>query len=140
MNILHLEDANDDAFLIGEALRGEIADCNITRVETRSAFLDAIDHGEWDVILADYSLPFFDGISALKLVTTRRPDLPFIFVTGSLGEELAVATLKNGATDYILKHRLDRLPQAVARAKRESDAARAHQEADQKLKTSLREK
>ena len=112
----------------------------MTRVETRKAFLGALDYGEWDIILADYSLPSFDGISALKLAVEKRPDVPFIFVTGALGEELAVETLKNGATDFILKHRLDRLAQAVTRAKRESESANKQKEAEQKLKASFREK
>jgi two-component sensor histidine kinase/CheY-like chemotaxis protein len=140
MKILHLEDNDNDAALIWEALRSEVAGCDVTRVETRDAFLEAIDHGDWDVILADYSLPSFDGISALELAIGKRPDIPFIFVTGFLGEERAVETLKNGATDYILKHRLHRLPQAVARAKRESESAREKEAAYQKLRDSLREK
>src|ERR1035441_987889 len=99
MKILHLEDSDNDAALICEALRDEVANCQVTRVQTRKAFLDAMDHGDWDIILADYCLPSFDGILALKLAVEKRPDLPFIFVTGSLGEERAIETLKNGATD-----------------------------------------
>jgi two-component sensor histidine kinase len=140
MNILHLEDSDNDAELIREALCDEVTDCHVTRVETRKAFLEAMDQSDWDIILADYCLPSFDGISALKLAVEKCPDLPFIFVTGFLGEQLAVETLKNGATDYILKHRLDRLPQAVIRAKRESESAKAKKEAEQKLRDSLREK
>ena len=139
MKILHLEDSKDDSKLICQALRDEVSDCQVTRVETREAFLEALDH-DWDIILADYSLPSFDGISALKLAVERCPDLPFIFVTGALGEERAVETLKNGATDYILKNRLDRLSQAVGRARRESDSAKARKEVEQKLRASLREK
>ncbi len=140
LKILHLEDGEDDATLIFEKLRSEGIACEMTRVQTREAFVQAMDRSDWDLILADYSLPSFDGISALKLAVEKQPDLPFIFVTGSLGEELAVATLKSGATDYILKHRLDRLPQAVVRARRESEAAQAKKEADRNLKASLREK
>jgi two-component sensor histidine kinase len=140
MKILHLEDSDDDAELIHEALRREVTTCRVTRVETREAFLEAMDRNGWDIILADYSMPSFDGISALKLAAEKRPEVPFIFVTGSLGEELAVETLKTGATDYILKHRLDRLPTAVARALRESESAKARNEAEQELKSSLREK
>jgi len=140
IKILHLEDSEDDSQLIREALNHEVVACHVTRVETRNAFLEAMDRGDWDIILADYSLPSFDGISALKLAVEKRPQLPFIFVTGSLGEELAVETLKNGATDFILKHRLDLLPQAVTRARRESESAKAQKEAEQQLKNSLREK
>ncbi len=115
-------------------------DCDVTRVETREAFVDAMEHGHWDMILADYSLPSFDGRAALDLAVEKCPQLPFIFVTGSLGEELAVETLRNGATDFVLKHRLDRLPQAVTRARRESESAKARKQAEENLKASLREK
>jgi two-component sensor histidine kinase/CheY-like chemotaxis protein len=140
MNILHLEDNDEDATLIFEALRDEVTGCQVTCVDTRKTFLEAMNRGGWDVILADYSLPSFDGISALKLAVEKCPDVPFIFVTGSLGEERAVETLRNGATDYILKHRLDRLPQAVIRASRERESAKAKKDAEQRLKASLREK
>jgi two-component sensor histidine kinase len=141
MRILHLEDNEGDAALICEKLRRDGIACDVTRVETRGEFLQALDDpGDWDVILADYSLPSFDGVSALALAVEKRPDIPFIFVTGSLGEERAVSTLKNGATDYILKRHLDRLPQAVVRARRESEVAQAKKEADRHLEASLREK
>jgi two-component sensor histidine kinase/CheY-like chemotaxis protein len=140
LNILHLEDDDEDAELIYHALQQGLTDCHVKRVESRKTFVEAMDQEHWDVILADYSLPSFDGISALKLTVEKRPDVPFIFVTGALGEELAVETLKNGATDYIPKHRLDRLPQAVNRAMRESESAKARKQTEQKLKTSLREK
>jgi two-component sensor histidine kinase len=126
--------------LICEALRHEAVTYHFTRVDTRKAFLEALQLGDWDVILADYSLPSFDGISALNLAIATSPDVPFIFVTGALGEERAVETLKKGATDYVLKHRLDLLPQAVVRARRESRSAKARKEAEQKLTDSLREK
>jgi two-component sensor histidine kinase/CheY-like chemotaxis protein len=140
LKILHLEDNDNDAALICEALRDEAPGCDLTRVETRGAFMEAVDHGDWDIILADYALPSFDGISALKLAVEKRPEIPFIFVTGSLGEERAVELFKNGATDYILKDRLNRLPQAVARATRESKYARDKEAAYQKLRDSLRDK
>jgi two-component sensor histidine kinase/CheY-like chemotaxis protein len=140
MNILHLEDNDDDAVLICETLRNEISNIHLTRVDTRKTFLEAMEAREWDMILADYSLPSFDGISALKLAVGKCPDVPFIFVTGSLGEELAVETLRNGATDYILKHRIHRLAQAVVRAMRESESARGKKAAERKLRDSLREK
>jgi two-component sensor histidine kinase len=140
MKILHLEDSESDAELIYAALsQGDIA-WQVKRVQTREAFLDAVDEGDCDVILADYSLPCFDGISALHLVRKKLPEIPFIFVTGSLGEERAVELLKNGATDYVLKHRLARLPLAASRAVRESEIAKAGRESEQNLRHSLREK
>lgn len=140
MKILHLEDSDDDAALICESLRNEAGSCEITRVETRGGFLEAMDAGGWDIILADYSLPSFDGVSALTLAKEKCPEIPFIFVTGYLGEERAVETLKSGATDYILKDRLHRLPQAVLRAKRESESAREKAADYQTLRDALRDK
>jgi two-component sensor histidine kinase len=140
IRILHLEDSDDDAALVCAALSREAVPCHVTRVESREEFLEAMDRDDWDLILSDYSLPSFDGASALKIAAEKRPQLPFIFVTGNLGEELAVETMKSGATDFVLKHRLDRLPQAVMRAMRESESATARDEAERQLRVSLREK
>lgn len=140
MKILHLEDHGDDALLVRDLLNREFAACQLTVVETRGEFVRSLDYGDWDVILADYSLPSFDGISALKLAVAKCPGVPFIFVTGALGEELAIETLKSGATDYVMKPRLDRLPQAIRRARRENEAAEAKKEAERKLNASLIEK
>jgi DNA-binding response OmpR family regulator len=130
MKILHLEDSDDDAELICATLHREFTACHVTRVETRATFLEAMDHGDWDIILTDYSLRDYDGFSALKLALGTHPEVPFIFVTGALNEEQAVEILENGA-DYVLKHRLDRLPQAITRARRESESAKARKEAEQ---------
>jgi two-component sensor histidine kinase len=140
MKILHLENSEDDAELICAALSHDGDSCDTLRVETREAFRQALDSDGWDVILADYTLPVYDGLSALKLAVEKRPWVPFIFVTGSLGEDRAVEVLKNGATDYIPKHRLDRLALAVARARRESESAQAQRDAERQIKESLREK
>jgi two-component sensor histidine kinase len=140
MKILHLENCEDDSELVRAALLYEDSGFDMVRVETREAFRDALDCDDWDIILADYSLPFYDGLSALKMAIEKRPYLPFIFVTGSLGEDRAVEILKNGATDYVPKHRLDRLALAIARARRESEIAQGKREAERQLKESLREK
>ncbi len=140
MKILHLEDCDNDAELICATLRQGFREPGVTRVETRNAFIEALGRDNWDVILADYSMPGFDGIAALKLATRQRPEVPFIFVTGSLGEERAIETLRNGATDYVVKGRLDLLTQAVSRALRESRNNRAKQAAERKLERSLHEK
>lgn len=121
LQILHLEDNPLDAELIhANLLDGELR-FEIERVETRESFARATNNKCYDLILADYSLPAFDGLSALEIARATCPDVPFIFVSGALGEELAIETLKRGATDYILKHRLDRLVSAVTRALRESE-------------------
>ena len=116
LRILHLEDNLVDAELIHATLAAEGIVCDAVRVETRRDFVDAVEHCEFDLILADYNLPAFDGISALAIAREKCPEVPFIFVTGSLGEEVAIETLKSGATDYVLKHRPGRLVPAVRRA------------------------
>jgi PAS domain S-box-containing protein len=120
IHVLHLEDSPLDAELILASLADGGIVCATVRVDTRPAFLGALRSGPVDLILADYSLPSFDGIAALHLARDLMPEVPFIFVSGALGEELAIETLKNGATDYVLKHRLERLAPAVLRALRES--------------------
>ncbi len=116
LRILHLEDNPVDAELIRATLAEEDITCNATRVETRNDFVDAVEGRGFDLILADYNLPSFDGISALAIAKEKCPEIPFIFVTGSLGEERAIDTLKKGATDYVLKHHPRRLVPAVHRA------------------------
>jgi CheY-like chemotaxis protein len=90
LRILLLEDDANDAELVQARLEEGDFVCEITRAQTRAEFLTALEQGELDLILADYKLPSFDGVSALKLALSARPDLPFIFVSGTLGEELAV--------------------------------------------------
>ena len=103
LRILLLEDDPTDAELVQELLEADHVVCEVTRVQTRAEFLAALEKPEIDLILADYTLPSFDGLSALKLALNARPDLPFIFVSGTLGEEVAVEALKIGATDYVVK-------------------------------------
>jgi hypothetical protein len=120
LRILLLEDDLQDAELIQDLLEADHFVCEITCVQTRAEFLAALKSGGIDLILADYQLPSFDGLSALELARSERPDLPFIFVSGMIGEETAVDALRIGATDYILKPRLARLVPAVQRALREA--------------------
>ncbi len=116
MRILHLEDDPKDAELVRETLVSEGITCNIVLVDTKAAFVDALKNGIFDMIFADYSLPAFDGISALEIAKRETPDTPFIFISGKMGEDLAIETLRHGATDYILKDMLSRLAPAVNRA------------------------
>jgi signal transduction histidine kinase len=116
LHILHLEDNANDAALVQSILEAEGITCAITRVQTRDGFVAALEHGGIDLILSDFSLPAFDGLSAVEIVRTRWPDLPVILVSGALGEERAIDSLKSGATDYVLKERLSRLVPAVRRA------------------------
>jgi PAS domain S-box-containing protein len=119
--ILHLEDGDDDAYFVEQALRGDSILGELRRVENAEAFRLALQEFQPDLILADYQLPDMDGMEALAMRGELRPDTPFIFVTGYLGEEVAAGTLKEGATDYVLKDRLTRLPSAVRRALREAE-------------------
>jgi CheY-like chemotaxis protein len=116
LRILSVEDDPKDTELIQDLLETEGIVCEIKRVDTEAALLAFIEQGGIDLILADYSLPAFDGISALKLAMKSSPDVPFIFVSGTLGEEVAIEALKIGATDYVLKTSLSRLVPSVLRA------------------------
>ncbi|MBY6264517.1 PAS domain S-box protein [Azospirillum sp. 412522] len=116
--VLLLEDSGIDADLVREhLLMIDDHEFDIQRVETRQAFVDAIaDGGPFDLILSDFDLPDFDGMSALAIARDRLPRIPFIFVSGMLGEENAIEALKKGATDYVVKLRMERLQVVVRRA------------------------
>ena len=116
LKILHLEDDPRDRELVRETLKAEGVRCEVVCVETREAFIEALDRVVPDLILADYMLPSFDGLSALEIAKERAPDVPFIIVSGTMGEDPAIETLKSGATDYVLKQKLLRLVPAVKRA------------------------
>jgi len=122
LRILHLEDSDLDAELIEAELETLGHPFAIERVMTRDAFAAAAMPGRHDLILADYVLPTFDGVSALGIARAQCPDTPFIFCSGTLGEEVAVEALKNGATDYVTKQRLDRMPRTIVRALAEARA------------------
>src|SRR4249920_223248 len=96
LRILHLEDDPKDAELVKGVLESGGIPSRVTRVETREQFVAALERDAFDLILADFSLPSFDGLSALKLAVERRPDVPFIFVSGTLGEEVAIEAVKTG--------------------------------------------
>ena len=129
-HILHLEDKELDRALVKEIVQNAGIDCEITAVDTRDDFITRLDDEDWDVILSDYSLPAFDGFEALAIAAKTRPTTPFIFVTGTLGEEAVVESLKHGATDYILKQRMTRLAGSVGRALNERAERRRREEAE----------
>ena len=136
LRVLHLEDDAGDAGLVRDVLElGGIA-CDITRVQTREDFVASLEKGGLDLIFADYSLPSFDGMSALKIAAQRSPDVPFIFVSGMLGEEVAIEALKLGATDYVLKERLSRIVSVVPRALREAQHRADRKQAHEALRAS----
>src|SRR5689334_6710834 len=96
LRILHLEDDSLDAELVHATLAEEGIICELTLVDTREEFVRALDSGSFDLVLSDFALPDFDGMSALTIIRERNPELPFIFVSGRLGEEAAIESLKNG--------------------------------------------
>ncbi|MFO1421711.1 MAG: PAS domain S-box protein [Candidatus Competibacteraceae bacterium] len=136
LRILLLEDNPSDAELNQHALRKAGIGFQALRVERAEAYLEALVDFQPDLILADYNLPNFDGLKALRLLRARNADLPFIFVTGAMGEENAVQTLREGANDYILKDRLHRLPAAVTRALEEARQRQRLAESEQALRQS----
>ena len=136
IRILHLEDNPHDAELLRATLDAAGLDCQISRVETEEAFRSALDDG-FDLILSDFTLPSYDGKRALELAKKRLPDIPFIFVSGTIGEEVAIESLVGGATDYVLKHRFGRLVPAVQRALKETADRKARREAERQLQNTL---
>jgi two-component system cell cycle sensor histidine kinase/response regulator CckA len=122
LHILHLEDDPADAALVQATLEAGGIACATTRVQTHAGFVAALEHGGIDLILSDFSLPAFDGLSAAEIVRAQWPAIPLILVSGTLGEERAIDSLKSGATDYVLKERLARLVPAVCRAMQEVEA------------------
>lgn len=143
LRILHLEDDPQDRELVAMTLRDEGLRCTITTVSTRDGFVSALDTETFDVILADDRLPAFDGLSAQRIAASTAPDTPLIFVSGTLGEEIAVERVKNGAVDYVLKQRLARLPGSIRRAIAEKRIRAEHARAEaevRRLNTELEER
>jgi PAS domain S-box-containing protein len=120
IQILNLEDDPVDAELVQATLAQAGLTCRITRAQTRDEFETSLIDGATDIILADFRLPTYDGMSALRLANERCPEIPFIFVSGTMGEEAAIKALTQGAIDYVLKSNLSRLAPAVLRALQET--------------------
>ena len=136
LRLLQLEDNPVDAELITTTLiEGDIP-CQSQLVDTRQAFVAALKEGRMDLILADYSIPGFDGMTALTLARQHCPDVPFLFVSATIGEELAIDAMHQGATDYVLKQRLGRLVPSVQRALRELDDRAERKRAEEALRQS----
>jgi PAS domain S-box-containing protein len=136
LRILHLEDDSQDAALIRETLEDEGISCQVTCVETEAPFIARLETGDFDLIFADYTLPSFDGLSALKSAHQIRPLVPFIFISGTIDEEIAIEALKIGATDYVFKTRLSRLAPSVRRALREAGERAELSRAEEALRRS----
>jgi len=136
LRILNLEDSPLDAELIQANLLEGGIDCELSLVQTRADFAAALEKGGFDLILSDYTLPAFDGLSALEMTREIHPEVPFILVSGALGEEMAMEIIKSGATDYVLKHRLEHLVPAVRRAVSEAEERSKRRHAEEELRTS----
>ena len=134
LRILMLEDHPEDACLTKEALRKGGLRFSFTRVETKEDFVRQLEEKKPDVILSDHGLPAFDGFSALRLAREKCPDVPVVFVTGALGEEFAIRIFEHGASDYVLKHRLNDLPSVVQRALGAAEESRRRRAEDEELR------
>ena len=136
LRILHLEDDPRDSEIVESLLVDEGIPCELIRVSTRDQFRSAIEQESFDIILADYALPSFDGFSALTIALSQRPGVPFILLSGTAGEEVAAESVKSGATDYVLKDRPSRLVPSIRRALREAEERRERQRAEESLRES----
>lgn len=135
-NILHLEDNDLDAELTHERLLRAGLRVKIDRAMNRSGFLRLIQANRYELVLADFQVPGFDGFSALELAKLHQPDVPFVFLSGAIGEEVAIEALKRGATDYVLKQRTTRLPAALERALAEARQVVDRKKAQEQLRVS----
>jgi len=131
LRLLIIEDSEDDALLLLRELQLGGYDVSYERVDSPAALSAALDRQEWDLVVSDHSMPHFSGTDALHLVREKGSDLPLIFVSGTLGEEAAVAALKEGAQDYLIKGNLKRLVSAVQRELREAVARRERRQLEQ---------
>ena len=136
LRILNLEDDKNDAELNEAMLAARWPQCQLVRVDNRANYIAALEQGSIDVILSDYTMPGFDGRTALALAREKRPEVPFLFVSGTIGEDSAIEALKNGATDYVLKHRLMRLIPAVDRALRDAKERAERERAEEAMRQS----
>jgi two-component system, cell cycle sensor histidine kinase and response regulator CckA len=134
--VLLIEDNPDDEMLIVRELRkGDIA-IETTRVDSLKGLEQALNKKDWKLVISDYCLQGFDGIDSLKMVKERLPQVPFILISGTVGEEIAVESIKAGADDYLLKQNLIRLVPAVSRALREAKEREDREIAERKFKES----
>jgi PAS domain S-box-containing protein len=134
LRVLIVEDSEDDAELVTYELERGGYDLTVERVDTPIAMKTALDKEQWDVIIADYTLPSFSAPEAFNLLKERGLDLPFIVVSGNIGEDIAVAAMKAGAHDYVMKDKLARLAPAVERELREADERRKRHVAEETVR------
>lgn len=134
LRVLLIEDVENDAMLLLRLLRKGGYDLHYRRVDTEESIQAALAEEEWDIVISDYSMPGFDGLAALKLCQETGIDIPFILVSGTIGEEIAVSAMRAGAHDYLMKGNLTRLVPAVQRELQEAKMRRAHRQAQEALR------
>ena len=133
LRLLHLEDSLPDHELAMAQLRRAGLRVHALRVESRTEFVQALAQGGWDMVLSDFNLPGFDGLQAQQILKDSAPELPFVLVSGQIGEDAAVEAMRNGASDYLLKDKLTRLAPAVEHAIAAADERRARLASDRAL-------
>ena len=136
LRVLHIEDSVDDAELIRCALDSGGFNVDAQRVETEQGMLAALTRNDWDLVISDFNLPLFNASRALQLLQSTAMEIPFFIVSGYVGEEGAVALIKAGGTDFVMKSNLARLPLVVERGLREYGTRKAHQVANAALQES----
>ncbi len=140
LRILHLEDNETDHLLVANVLEADGLKCEFVLAKSKAEFIEALSRGKYDLIISDFSLPSYDGLTALSVAQEASTDTPFVFFSGTIGEEVAVDSLKHGAVDYVIKQRPNRLSAAVRRALRNAEerarlrrAERALQQSEERL-------
>jgi PleD family two-component response regulator len=134
LRLLLVEDSENDAMLLLDYLRLGGYEPQFTRVDSAKALNAALDDHDWDLVIADYTMPGFSGSAALTIVRDRGLEVPFIFVSGTIGEEIAVEAMKNGADDYIIKNNLTRLIPAINRELRDAEVRRERSKAEERIR------
>jgi len=134
IRVLIVEDSEDDVLLLVWELRRGGYLPEYEAVDTRVGMEAALRSGTWDIVISDYSMPDFSGLEALATLRARALDVPFIIVSGNIGEDVAVEAMKSGAHDYVMKKNLSRLIPALDRELREADVRRARNRAERELR------
>ncbi|MBK7030007.1 MAG: response regulator [Bacteroidales bacterium] len=134
IQVLIIEDNEDDTLLEIDELKNAGFKLDYERVETQQSLMEALNRKNWDCIISDYSMPAFSGLDALKVIQNFGKDIPFILISGAMGEETAVEAMKAGAHDYIMKNDLKRLPPAMERELREAEVRRQKNKAEEDIR------
>jgi two-component system, cell cycle sensor histidine kinase and response regulator CckA len=134
MRVLHVEDNPQDAELVRAMITAEWRDCDIHYATSRSMLVSELEEHSFDLILSDFALPTLNGFEALQMAKERAPDTPFIFISGTIGEDRAIEAVRRGAEDYVLKDRMKGLTTAMARAIRDSEERRKRRHAESRIR------